>query len=53
MLSPTATCCISGSPTDRAGGGAMDRLYFEDFPPGEVIEYGDMVVAEEFGAGDE
>ena len=26
----------------------MDLLYFEDFPPGEVVEYGDrMVTAEE------
>jgi acyl dehydratase len=23
----------------------MDRLYFEDFPPGEVVEYGDMEVS--------
>jgi acyl dehydratase len=25
----------------------MDRLYFEDFPPGEVIEYGDAPVTAE------
>jgi acyl dehydratase len=25
----------------------MDRLYFEDFPPGEIIEYGDAAVTTE------
>jgi acyl dehydratase len=25
----------------------MDRLYFEDFPPGEVVEYGDAPVTAE------
>ena len=25
----------------------MDRLYFEDFPPGEIVEYGDMPVTAE------
>jgi len=25
----------------------MDRLYFEDFAPGEIVEYGDMEVAAE------
>jgi len=25
----------------------MDKLYFEDFPPGEVVEYGDMPVTAE------
>ena len=26
---------------------AMDRLYFEDFPPGEIVEYGDTPVTAE------
>ncbi|MGO9773668.1 MAG: MaoC family dehydratase [Roseiarcus sp.] len=25
----------------------MDKLYFEDFPPGEIVEYGDMPVTAE------
>ena len=25
----------------------MDRLYFEDFPPGEIVEYGDTPVTSE------
>ena len=48
MSSPTATCCISASRTEKP---AVTRFYFEDFPPGEIVEYGDaMVTAEEIVA---
>ena len=43
MSSPTATCCISASQTD----GHADVLYFEDFPAGEIVEYGGVDVSAE------
>jgi acyl dehydratase len=40
MSSPTAMSCISDSPTN-----VMTRqLFFEDFPAGEVVEYGGVEV---------
>jgi acyl dehydratase len=36
MPSPTATFCTSDSPTNTM----TKQLFFEDFPAGEVIEYG-------------
>ena len=42
MGSPTATSCISASPIDRH---CRTRSSFEDFPPGEVVEYGGLDVS--------
>ena len=36
--------CTSASPPETD---VMDRLYFEDFPPGETAEYGDYAVTAE------
>ncbi|HME83816.1 MAG TPA: MaoC/PaaZ C-terminal domain-containing protein [Roseiarcus sp.] len=43
MSSPTATSCISVSPTSAMTGGR----FFEDFPAGEVVEYGGLDVTAE------
>jgi acyl dehydratase len=43
MSSLTATFCISVSPTSAM----KSRLFFEDFPAGEVIEYGGVVMSAE------
>lgn len=44
MSSPMATCCISDSPIDLKGT-RMSLLHFEDFPSGEIVEYGDIEVS--------
>jgi acyl dehydratase len=43
MSSPTATFCISDSPIEFVEG-LMDLLHYEDFPVGEIVEYGATIV---------